>query len=172
MKIYLACPYSHRIEAIRIERFEYANKAAAGLMKDGHIVFSPISHSHSIAVQNNLPLDFDFWEKFDISFIEWCDCILILQINGWDKSEGIKKEIEIAKQLNKPVYYIEVVKKGQKPMQSPCKKCANRRIDKKYCADKCDKIKEFQDKYGGYDYNINPWHTGEYSGKWSEKSLK
>lgn len=43
--IYLAIPYSWN----STKSFELANEIAANLMMDGHIVFSPISHSHSIA---------------------------------------------------------------------------------------------------------------------------
>ena len=44
MKIYLAIPYT----GIEEESFNIANKVAARLIEDGHIVVSPISHSHSI----------------------------------------------------------------------------------------------------------------------------
>lgn len=103
MKIYLACPYSHRKKQIMADRFELANKKTAELMKQGHIVFSPISHSHSIAVQEKLPLDFEFWKKMDTSFIEWCDAVYVLKIDGWEKSKGVKKEISIAMKLNKKI---------------------------------------------------------------------
>ena len=106
MKIYLAAPYSHRYKPIRINRVEQINKAAADLMRQGHIVFSPISHSHYIAEQESLPLNFDFWSKQDYEFIKWCDAIYILMLPGWDKSKGVLEEIKFAESLNKQVRYI------------------------------------------------------------------
>ena len=56
MKIYLAGPYSHKDPLIREQRFKMLNKYAAHLMRQGHIVYSPISMSHPIAVDNDLCL--------------------------------------------------------------------------------------------------------------------
>lgn len=106
-KIYLATPYSHEDENVRLERFKRVNVVAAKIMRDnGYLVFSPISHSHPIAVQCDLPLDFDFWEEFDKSFIEWCDEVWILMLDDWDESKGVKSEMKIAKELNKKIRYL------------------------------------------------------------------
>ena len=106
MKIYLACPYSHKNGTIRHQRFIEANDIAAQLMKQGHHVFSPISHTHPIAIQCDLPLGFDFWEEYDTCFIGWCDEVFVLRLNGWAESKGVKAEIKIATKLKKPVRYI------------------------------------------------------------------
>ena len=45
MKIYLASPYSHHNASVRKLRFETVCMAAAELMEQGDIVFSPISHN-------------------------------------------------------------------------------------------------------------------------------
>jgi len=58
--IYLACPYSHPDSNVREYRFKMANRAAAKLMRDGHIVYSPISHTHPIAMEGDLPLDWAY----------------------------------------------------------------------------------------------------------------
>jgi len=64
--IYLACPYSHPLEGVREARFRAANVVAANLMAEGHVVYSAISMSHPIAVENNLGLDWDFWRPNDV----------------------------------------------------------------------------------------------------------
>ena len=58
--IYLACPYSHPDNNVREHRFKMANRAAAKLMGEGHIIYSPISHTHPIAVEGDLPLDWAY----------------------------------------------------------------------------------------------------------------
>ena len=103
MKIYLACPYSDPDQSVREARFREANRAAAIFMNDGHIIFSPISHSHPIASQNELPKGYDFWKTMDESFIEWCDEVWVLKMPGWDKSEGVARECIFADMLGKKV---------------------------------------------------------------------
>lgn len=103
IKIYLACPYTHKDMSIKIQRFEAVNKKAGELMNRGYIVFSPISMTHPIAVAFNLPSHWDFWEKQDTPFIEWCDEFHVYCLPGWEKSKGIKAEHEIAEGLDKKV---------------------------------------------------------------------
>lgn len=106
-KIYLAAPYSHRMELIRQYRFEQINIKAAQLMIAGNIVFSPISHSHPIAVQCDLPLHAEFWQVMNESFIDWADVVMVYCMAGWQWSKGIQNEIEYAKRTGKPVEYID-----------------------------------------------------------------
>jgi nucleoside 2-deoxyribosyltransferase len=103
MKIYLAGPYSHTDPQVRQQRFEALNQAAARVMREGHIVFSPISHSRPIAVQCELPKGFDFWVELDKSFIEWCDEMWIVPLRGYQESVGVHCEAEYARSLGKPV---------------------------------------------------------------------
>ncbi len=106
-RIYLACPYSHAKESVRIERFEMVSKVAGHLMKKGYHVFSPISHTHPIALLCDLPLGFEFWNDYDLSFIDWCNELWILTLRGWSVSNGIQEEIKYAKKINKPVRKID-----------------------------------------------------------------
>ena len=108
-KVYLAGPYSHSDPETCQMRFEVLNDIAAELMAKGFIVFSPISHSHPIAVQCDLPKGFEFWEKFDKAFIEWCDLIIVAKLEGWQDSKGIAAEIKIAKEMGKEIEYIDLV---------------------------------------------------------------
>jgi hypothetical protein len=106
-KIYLASPYYHKNHDIREQRFISVCKKAGELMNQGYFVYSPIAHSHPIAVQCELPKDWVFWEQYDIEYIKWVDEVWILQLDGWSKSKGISAEIEIAKSIGKPIYFIE-----------------------------------------------------------------
>lgn len=103
IKIYLASPYTHPDKSIKAQRFESVNKKAAELMNRGYCVFSPISMTHPIAIAKDLPGHWEFWEKQDKPFIEWCDEFHIYCLPGWRESKGIKAEFEIAKSLNKKV---------------------------------------------------------------------
>lgn len=106
-KIYLAGPYSHQNMHVKEHRFKKLNIAAAKLMNEGYLVFSPISHTHPIALAGDLPGGWDFWEEYDRTFIEWCDEIHVLKLTGWAESTGVSAEIALGIELDKPVTYIE-----------------------------------------------------------------
>lgn len=106
-KIYLAIPYS----GLQEESFKVANLVAAQLMQEGHIVFSPISHSHAISEQCNLPTNWEFWLEQDEAFVKWADAlyVVILQDTGFDRiknSVGVQGEILIAKENKTPIRYL------------------------------------------------------------------
>lgn len=104
MKIYLAAPYTHPDPEIVKYRVDKINETAALLMSEGHIVFSPISHSHYIAVDNDLPTGFEFWQEMNHSFIDWCDVVYVLYLEGYAESKGVADEIEYCKKTNTPFY--------------------------------------------------------------------
>ncbi len=107
--IYLASPYSHPDEAVRVERFRQAARAAGKLMAAGCFVFSPISHTHPIAVECELPTGWEFWERYDRLHIASCSCVVVLILKGWDESAGVKAEMKIAAELGKPVRWMSQV---------------------------------------------------------------
>lgn len=104
--IYLACPYSHTDPAMRELRFRAVTAKAAELLNAGHIVFSPITHSHPIAEAHGLPGDWTFWERFDKAFLKNASMLFVLMLPGWDQSEGVTGEIEVARYLSIPIHYI------------------------------------------------------------------
>jgi nucleoside 2-deoxyribosyltransferase len=106
-RVYLACPYSHVNAEVKQTRFEAVNKIAAEFMAKGYLIFSPISHTHPIALAGALPGHWEFWEAYDRTFIEWADELWVLKLEGWNMSKGVKAEIAIAKAAGKPVRYIE-----------------------------------------------------------------
>lgn len=102
--IYLASPYSHPDPDVREQRFEAACAAAAALLRAGHRVYSPIAHSHPLT-RYGLPGDWAFWERHDRWYLERCDEVVVLMLEGWDSSEGVQAEIDYATRLGKPVWY-------------------------------------------------------------------
>jgi nucleoside 2-deoxyribosyltransferase len=110
MKIYLAIPYSFNPEL----SFKIANKIAAKLMIAGHIVFSPISHSHPVAdyLPDNLRTDSDWWMKYDLPMIDWADEVHVVCIGHYGpdlvaESKGVQMEMVHAQNTNKPIIIIE-----------------------------------------------------------------
>jgi len=105
--IYLASPYSHPDAAVMEQRFHDVCRVAGSMMHDGLIVFSPIAHTHSIAVVGKLPRSWEFWGKYDHEFIAASEKVIVLMMDGWLQSKGVRAEILIANSLNIPVEYME-----------------------------------------------------------------
>lgn len=105
--IYLASPYSHTSASVRQERFEAVCRAAAKLMLDGQVVFSPIAHSHSIEVLGmSAPMSGSFWKAQDVPMLRHADQLTVLMLDGWRESKGLEWEIETARTLLIPIFYL------------------------------------------------------------------
>lgn len=106
--IYLASPYSHIKPSVVETRFETVCRAAGRLMMDGHIIFSPIAHTHPIAKLGKLPSHWEFWRMYDEVMLDACDELWVLKMPGWDESRGVAGEIAYIKQsTEKPIKYID-----------------------------------------------------------------
>lgn len=106
--VYLACPYTHPDPDVMEKRFRIANRAAHKLMNIGLFVFSPISHTHPIAKEGNLPREWDYWKGYDTTMIARCQKMIVVKAEGWEDSKGVRAEIAIAEQLGIYVEYMEV----------------------------------------------------------------
>jgi len=106
--IYLASPYTHTSSIIREQRYKKACRAAARLMLEGYNVFCPIAHSHPIALEiPDYATNGPFWKKQDVPILRHASRLMVLTIDGWDTSSGIKWEIDLARNLHMPVEYIK-----------------------------------------------------------------
>jgi Domain of unknown function (DUF1937) len=108
--IYLACPYTHPNPGVRAERFRLATEAAAKLIRQGHIVYSPITMSHPldlVLAGDTNTLGSDYWVQYDKAFMAVCAEMIILEIDGWDQSSGIRREIEYFRSHGKPISWLK-----------------------------------------------------------------
>jgi len=106
--VYLASPYTHESRVVREMRYLAACRAAARLMRDGHVVFSPIAHSHSIEVSGiGEPISGDFWKDQDIPVLRHASMLKVLRLEGWEQSSSIRWEIQTAKALYLPIEFID-----------------------------------------------------------------
>jgi len=103
---YLASPYSHPSAVVREQRFQAACRAAAALMQQGRVVYSPIAHTHPIAVLCDLPKGWEYWRQYDEAFLAASSEVVVLMLDGWQESAGVQAEIEIAERDGKPVRYM------------------------------------------------------------------
>ena len=104
--IYLASPYSHPSPTVRQQRYEQAVEHAVMLVnKRNEAVFSPIAHSHPMAL-HGLSGAWEMWAEMDLAVIAICEELVVLQLRGWEHSRGIAAEIAEARRLGIPVTYL------------------------------------------------------------------
>lgn len=106
--IYLASPYTNSDPNVVEYRVKTVCEVSAKLMCAGHIIFSPIAHTHPIAIAGDLPTNWEFWEKFDRDFIKFSDELWVAKMEGWEKSKGVTAEIKIALELGKQIRFLDV----------------------------------------------------------------
>ncbi len=98
MIIYLASPYSHPDAAVRHKRYEDVCRVTAQLIAKGHVVYSPIAHSHPVAafLDPDLLMDHKFWMTQCLPILNVCDELWVLELDGFEKSKGVSAEVKFA----------------------------------------------------------------------------
>lgn len=104
--IYLATPYSHAEAEIRNHRFLEVNRVAASLMREGLHIYSPISHTHPIAMAGEMPKEWEFWQEYCLTMLQSCSKMVVLMQDGWRESVGVQAEINIARKTGMPIEFM------------------------------------------------------------------
>jgi hypothetical protein len=107
--VYLATPYSHPDPAVRERRYREVTRVAAEMMRRGDLVFSPITHSHPIALEGGMPTDWQYWQAFDAAVLGACRKLAVLMQPGWIKSAGVAAEIRLAGKMGIPVEHLPII---------------------------------------------------------------
>lgn len=108
-KIYLAIAYS----GMENSSFNQVNKAAVAILKRGHNVFSPITHSHILhRIDDGIGGDWAFWSQIDYQYLDWADEVWVLiPKEGMDRikaSTGVQAEIKYAEEQGMKVKYCQM----------------------------------------------------------------
>lgn len=91
--IYIGCPYSDKDPEIMKKRYSQITSITARLVKEGYVVFSPITYGHILCEFEDMPVDFDFWQNLCIKFLQASDLMLVIKLDGWEGSKGLKEEV-------------------------------------------------------------------------------
>ena len=103
---YLASPYSHTNSFIKQCRYEAVIYAGSLLTRKGFRLLEPIAMCHEQSNRHDMPGGYEFWKTRDRGFIDICDGIIVLTINGWDESVGVSDEIQHARDTRKSVTFM------------------------------------------------------------------
>lgn len=104
---YLGSPYSKYPEG-KAAAFARVCENAGYLIKAGVPVFSPIAHSHWIALFGHIdPDDHAIWLPADEPFMVAAKGMIVLKLEGWDTSFGLSCEIPHFRHTGRPVVFME-----------------------------------------------------------------
>ena len=107
--IYLATPYSKYPGGLE-EAFVKAAKVSAALIEAGLSVYSPIVHSHPIAIHGDIdPHNHAIWLPFNEAMMKRSDALVVVKMFTWEGSLGIAHEIKHFTEAKKPVLYFDPI---------------------------------------------------------------
>lgn len=103
----MASPFTHKSKAVRARRTKRVTLAAIKLLARDFHVFAPIAYNGPWEkTKYKLPPEWAFWANYDLNFLRRCDALIVFKIYGWRKSVGMQAEIEYAKSIGMPVFYV------------------------------------------------------------------
>lgn len=102
---YLAAPYSAKDKAVTRRRIAIFAKCDAALMARGIKTASPLLKD-MILQHANLPGDWAYWGEYSEMMLGRLDVVIVLMIDGWKESEGVRAEIDLAIERGIPVVFV------------------------------------------------------------------
>lgn len=102
--VYVAAPYFHDDESVRNYRRRKAIEYSETLFRRGINFYSPLLFSEKFA--KNTARE-GYWLNHGKMMVKACTEIHVLCLEGWEKSGGIKGEIEVAQEIGIEIKYIE-----------------------------------------------------------------
>jgi len=109
--IYLISPYNNPDPEIRQERYKQIAYISGKLAESGIVTYSPIAYWHPIVTgfdKLDLGIDHLFWKFHNRKMISLSTQAFVVLLDGWQKSEGVKDDIQTAIEFSKPVEYLSI----------------------------------------------------------------
>lgn len=103
--IYIASPYTSPLHTIVEQRVAAVTAFTVSLVEQGIPAFSPIVYFHPIAKARRLPTDAEWWHTINMSFLRYAEAMFLLRLEGWERSQGVKIELAVAKIAKIPVVH-------------------------------------------------------------------
>jgi hypothetical protein len=102
---YLGTPYT-KFPAGLDAAHVLASRLTADLLKLGVPVYSPIAHTHPVAVHGEMDkVDHEIWVKADKPLLEAAGGLIVVMAESWERSRGLAHEIAEFRASGKPIVY-------------------------------------------------------------------
>lgn len=105
--IFISSPYSHEDEEVVEKNYLKVVRLAGFLCSIGDVAISPIVYGHTLVKHVRMPTDWESWKNFCLTLLDKCDEMIVYKMDGWDKSRGVKEEIEFATKKGIKIIYID-----------------------------------------------------------------
>jgi hypothetical protein len=110
---YIAIPYNHPDEAVVQRRVETFCRVAAQIEVDGKYhalsaMFNVLLFLHG----HKLPTTWEFWEGYSCHMVRKADVLIVVCIDGWQDSTGVRGEIEEA--MRRPMQIVCIDEDGNR----------------------------------------------------------
>ncbi len=102
---YLASPIKHDNPMVVNMRHSQCVDAVGQFYHHGWMVYSP--HLHHFPIADRMPKTWDFWAEPSFAFLDRCESMIVLMLGDWEKSQGIKAEMERAKDQHKTILMVD-----------------------------------------------------------------
>ncbi len=100
---FLSSPYSKYRGGIDVA-YHKARNATIDLVTSGVVVYSPIVHSHPLAMYGGIdPLAHDFWMRQSLAMLDTAGGLILLTLDGWQESVGMRAERERFAATGRPI---------------------------------------------------------------------
>jgi len=107
-KIFVAGPFNHPDKEVMDYRTKTIAEYCVKIFNEGNFPVSALLSGLSFANYGNLPTDTETWRNFSIKYVEGCDELHILKLEGWEESSGLKTEIATAERLGILIKYFDI----------------------------------------------------------------
>lgn len=104
---YLSTPYTFYRDGHECAAAE-ATRLASHLIAAGVCVYSPIAYAHNLAITGRLdPRDMAIWMPLEEVMCDVSRVLIVGRLDGWDRSEGIGRELARFERAKKPIYDLD-----------------------------------------------------------------
>jgi len=101
--IFLGAPYSHKDESVTDGRMKIFCRVVEYLINQGALVHSPLL-MHMVRKEcPKIPGTWEYWESYAQRLMVFSDLYVVIKLEGWDSSVGVKGELELAKKCKLPI---------------------------------------------------------------------
>lgn len=107
MDIFVVSPYSDDDNDVINQRALDADMYVGELTRQGKVCYSAISAMRHLLSVCGLPGTWAYWRMHCERMMIHASEVHVLCLDGWEQSEGVKAEIEIAKIFNKKITYVK-----------------------------------------------------------------
>ena len=107
MLVYLAAPYSDDDSDVKEQRIANFCLVDAKLSLDGYYTVSPLLKSLLFRYTSKVPSTWDFWQGYGEELLKPCKKMFVIMLDGWEESEGVQAEINLANKYNVDIEYID-----------------------------------------------------------------